>query len=227
MTSSRDDRQEGIGVPIKVSNVGVVVGVAALLGITAVVARSSTDATIQALKDDAKTARAEASFAVSKSKAAEAFATSQIEIVTTLQKQRDAAAARAAKSEKRSIALDAQFHTLAAAAPDTCGPVIAAADSALAVKDSIIAEKDTALAAADTIAARLRLSVDSLRQANANLIPATEFLASTQAALAAKLTHREPFYIRIVPHLGFGLAAGVDALGTPHLIAGITLGWSK
>lgn len=165
-----------------------------------------------------------ASAAVSGQKAAEAFAAANQLLVFGIQEELDSAKARAASAQRRLESSKVKFVVAAAAAPDTCGPVIAAADSALAAADTTIAADSAALRASERARGILQSSLDSVRSAARTLAPAT---INVSAALdnLERASH-QPFYLRLLPHPGFGASYGIDAGGIPHLVTGFTLGWT-
>lgn len=140
---------------------------------------------------------------------------------------RDSAVAVAKVLDFYGDVLEADYHTTAKAAPDTCHKVIAAADSALATRDSANAALTVALAASDSAAQHALAATDSLRAALGTVRASTVNLSERTAVLIK--VSKPSLLTRIAnlsPKPGVGVAFGVDPTGVPRLITGITLGWS-
>lgn len=169
-------------------------------------ARLARQATAQALKDATH--------------AASVAATAQ-HLADVSRIERDSALAKANILAARSARLRASYKTVAAIAPDTCRPIVISADSALAAADSAQAALRVALAASQRSEQLLQIAVDTL-------VPALQTLRSTATTLVKADTKlaRRTLLSRLVPHVGGGIAFGIDATGAPRLITGVTLGWS-
>lgn len=164
---------------------------------------------------DVRDARHEAAAARAIAQAAETQAASLSDVASER-------AARAALAEHRADSLAhlparVRYLTASATAPDTCAALVALADFALAQADGVTVALRQANGelhvALDSTSAALQLVRGSQRQlgvATANL---------ERAAKPSLLS-------RVLPRPTVGLSAGVDALGRPHVIAGIGLGWS-
>jgi len=141
---------------------------------------------------------------------------------------RDAALALATKQEARGAALADNFHTAAKASADTCAGLVEVAEHIFAVKDSTIASLHVALDSATSAAQGFKRSSDSLRVALTDLrastvkldASATRLEHAAKPSLLSRLGH-------LLPRPGVGVAAGIDQLGQPHFVTGITLGWSR
>ncbi len=183
---------------------GIAAGTAAShAGVEAKLARQATS---QALKDAARAATA-------------AAAAQHLADVSRI--ERDSALAKANILAARSARLRASYKAAVVVAPDTCKPVIITADSALAAADSVQRQLSLALVASQRSEQALQVAVDTLTKANMAMITTTATLIKADT----KLAHRT-LLSRLVPHVGGGIAFGVDAVGAPHLITGVTLGWS-
>jgi hypothetical protein len=109
-------------------------------------------------------------------------------------------------------------------APADCAPLVAAADTALA--HASVAQASRTAEASDLRGALLSQQNrgDSLSVALSGLTTAagradtalTNVVSATRPSLAS----------RLIPHIGAGVAVGVDATGAPHTIIGVTLGWA-
>jgi hypothetical protein len=112
----------------------------------------------------------------------------------------------------------------AAVVPDTCRQLVALADSVIASQDSAIRNLHVALQHAEDGEHRLSAALDTATAALTQLRAASTTLVHADANLAK--ASKRSFFARLLPHPGLGIAAGPDALGHPHIITGITLGWS-
>lgn len=122
---------------------------------------------------------------------------------------------RAAHFAAEASRLETRLHLVAV--PDTCKPIVILADSALAAKDS-------ALAASSARGDSLSKGLDSTQAALRSVLASQRQLGASASIVAHAA--KPSLLSRIVPHPGIGLAAGVDANGQPHLITGITFGWT-
>lgn len=135
-----------------------------------------------------------------------------------------AAELRADSAERRADSLArvrrvavARYDTARATAPDTCGPVIAAADSAIGAAQAEAEMARTGLRIAQEATKEYRAALDTL-------VPAYERLRA--AAVAVDRSARPGFLERITPRFGVGAAAGFDPLSRrPAIVVGVTLGW--
>jgi hypothetical protein len=169
-------------------------------------ARLARQTTAQALKDATL--------------AASAAASAQHE-ASTARIERDSAIARAALQTAHSARLRTSYHVAVVSAPDTCRSVVVLADSALAAADGVTVQLRAALSASQNGERALQTAVDTL-------LPALQHLRSASSTLVRTVNtqaHRS-LMSKLLPHLGAGIAVGVDGVGAPHLITGITLGWS-
>lgn len=117
----------------------------------------------------------------------------------------------------------AQLDTAVAVAPDTCSEV---AERALAALQTASDEADGWQAAHEAERAAnglLEASRDSLATALARANAALDQLDRSAARYVE--TTRPSLLSQLAPKAGFGVALGVDAMGRPHVIAGLTLGW--
>lgn len=144
-----------------------------------------------------------------------------------LKDSRDSALAEAAKYEHSAVdakhdLADAkrELFKAALAAPDTCGPVVLAAQAALHDADNVINSREHELAAA--LAAD---SVDSRRAASAEAAlrglkePAKALVAATDNS---GFLHR---LARLRPELQAGIVGGIDVTGKPNAVIGVGFGW--
>jgi hypothetical protein len=109
---------------------------------------------------------------------------------------------------------------LAKAAPDTCRPIVAAADSTVDILNEVIAQKNNVIADDFEIQVKLQVSNDSLRAALTGLSQA----AHTEVKAVAKQEHRS-LLARLLPTPGIGVAAGFTPTGAPTVLTGVTLSW--
>lgn len=99
--------------------------------------------------------------------------------------------------------------SIVVAAPDTCGPAIAALQADVADADSIAAGYKAAFEEEKIAAARLRASGENVVEAAGDLVNETG-----------------GFWRSITPKVGFGAAAGVDPTEQDFdTVIGITLSW--
>ena len=125
--------------------------------------------------------------------------------------------ARADEAERKLAASKTRFVTVAATAPDTCAPVIAAATQALADADSTIGalkgsndSLSVAYEAEKRAAAALRAGLD-------RVIPAAEKLVDKS---------KRGFFESLIPKVSFSVTAGVDAVDKDFAVtAGPSLSW--
>lgn len=126
--------------------------------------------------------------------------------------------ARADSTDRLARGLRSRLADAKAVAPAPCAPVVALADSALA--------------SADSVSRDLRRANVSLQTGLDSAVAASSRLRDAQVNLSAKAAvlsdAAKPLFIsKLIPKPGFGLAAGVNSLGQPQLIVGVTLGWSR
>lgn len=127
-----------------------------------------------------------------------------------LQARAQAAEARAQAAEARRKAAAPARQAVVAAAPDTCGPAIAALEG----------ERDDAL---DQVT-HLKEALDAQKQATGVLTPAVETVAEAAEDLVD--ASGGSFWRDIIPDVGFGVAAGVSPLTRrADVIIGPTLHW--
>ena len=141
---------------------------------------------------------------------------------------RAAAAIEAARrAENRANATRARFETLSQLSPAVCDSVVTAGKRALASADFVADSLRTANSQLVQGAAGLQSALDSTKTASAAVRVAAVDLSGKAAVLVA--ASRPSFRDRlraVLPHPGFGVAAGVNALGQPQVIVGASLGWS-
>jgi hypothetical protein len=135
------------------------------------------------------------------------------------------AAARATMAEQRLQRERAAFEAARRAAPDTCAGVIAAADSALAAADSTIGHWQDAAALERRSRLTLQFALDTTRIALDGAKTVITDLRTRALDMADVAT--VPWYKRLIPKPGIGLATGFDAELRPRTIVGVTLGWTR
>lgn len=207
-----------------------------LVGLAVAIVLSNVARIVSQHRDQSQLAGARAE--ATQARAAAAAAIAHGDSLSTRAAADRAAAARALASRDSAVlvakvldaqanSLEADYHTAAKAAPDTCKVVVARADSALAKRDSAYAAQSLAMAHADTAAQDALRAADSLRVAYSGVRASTVNLATKTAILVD--VSRPSLLSRIAnlsPKPGVGIAFGVDPTGVPRLITGITLGWS-
>lgn len=130
----------------------------------------------------------------------------------------DSAAARADSLGRAAGRAQVRYVTLHDAAPADCRPALDAADSVIAVL------------AQDTV--DLRKTAQEARSARADTKVALDSVRGSYGRLEAAATtlsraSRPSWVARLTPHLGLGIAAGIDPVTRrPSTAAGITFGWS-
>lgn len=141
----------------------------------------------------------------------------------SLQLQAEQARAQAAQHEKAAVVAESKLadaksalFKAALAAPDTCAPVVLAAQDALNKADSVIDIRTHELA--DMTLADLK-DKDRADKAESALIdlkrPAQALVVASKPSLLRRLR----------PELQAGVIAGVDVTGKPNAVIGIGLGW--
>jgi hypothetical protein len=144
-----------------------------------------------------------------------------------LKSRADSALAVAASAEKSAVVAKAEYASAkqalfkaALATPDTCGPVVLAAQKALSEADSVISVREHELAGAIVADSADRKRAEKAEKSLADFIPpATHLVAATDdQSFRARLA-------KLRPHLFVGVVAGVDAQQKPNAVAGIGLGW--
>ena len=150
--------------------------------------------------------------------AAEQYADSPSGIIASESVRADNEQARADSLAGSALARDTVFvreravaRDIAASAPDTCVPVVAAYERVLETSDGV---KNDALAAFEAE----RKAAASLRRALAGAIASRDTLRTT-------LNSRPGPHLPFIPRLGAGLFAGVCADGRACVGAGVTLSW--
>lgn len=136
----------------------------------------------------------------------------------------DSAEAHAAAIEQRAAVRTGSYEQAARQAPDTCRVVIAAADSALATKDSTVTALHSALDLSHKAEADLTAALDTTALALKRVQDAAVPL--TKAVTVLEKASHPSFFTRLVPRVGPGAAAGIDAYGKPNITYGIALSWS-
>ena len=150
--------------------------------------------------------------------AAEQFTDSLSAVIAFESVRADSAEARATALANRVLARDtvyvrerAEARDIAAAAPDTCAPFVAAYERVLAIADSSKNDAMDAYAAEREAAASLRIALGDARAA--------------VDTLRVTLDSRPGPHLSFIPRLGAGLFAGVCADGSACVGAGVTLSW--
>ena len=150
--------------------------------------------------------------------AAEQFTDSLAAVIVSESERADNEQARADSLAGRVLARDTVFvreraeaRDIAAAAPDTCAPVVAAYERVLATADS---SKKDALSA-----------FEAEREATAALRVARDAALASRDTLQTTLDSRPGPHLPFIPRLGAGLFAGVCADGRACVGAGVTLSW--
>lgn len=159
---------------------------------------------------ETQTARAETAVAIRASQAAQARA-------AVYDSASKAAEARAAGATRRADEAVTRYKIARATSPDTCSLLAVAADTAIAAEAAIAPNLQNALQ-------NEQKRGDILSGA---LGPVTAAAGHLRAASGTLVTASKPSILsRLTPRLGFGAAAGIDVLGRPDALIGITLGWS-
>ena len=150
--------------------------------------------------------------------AAEQFTDSLSAVIAVESVRADSAEARATALANRVLARDTVFvreraeaRDIAAAAPDTCAPVVAAYERVLATSDSAKTDAMAAYAAEREATARLRSALGGA-------------MASIDT-LRVTLDSRPGPHLPFIPRLGVGVFAGICADGRACVGAGVTLSW--
>lgn len=198
------------------------------LSLAGVALRAHDNTALSTARDAAHTARvaleqANVRAAYAESVAANADARAQQAAVLELRAKRHADSVNTNLSVLRE-----RYRVASAVVPDTCRPIKAAADSALAASDSLSASLRAALTAADDRASHLQVGLDTTRDALAKLRSASvaAVIATARFEDAAKPNVLSRILKFAAPRVGFGVGAGLDTHGRPNLITGITVGWS-
>jgi len=140
-----------------------------------------------------------------------------------LKARADSALIAASKAERVAVAAKADLREskqalfkAALAAPDTCGPIVLAAQQALNDADSVIAAREHELAAS--------LAADSADRKRAD--DAEAALSELRKPAMALVTATKPsFWRKLRPELHAGVTGGIDAHGKPNVVVGIGAGW--
>jgi len=140
-----------------------------------------------------------------------------------LKARADSALATAAKMERVAVAAKQDYAAAkqalfkaALAAPDTCGPVVLAAQQALTEADSVIAARDYELAAS--------LAADSADRKRADDAEAA-LVDLRKPATALVVAMKPSIWRRLRPELQAGIVGGVDVTGKPNAVVGVGFGW--
>lgn len=147
---------------------------------------------------------------------------SQVDFLTTragqIEARADSEAHRADSLAQLSRKAEIRYVVARSAAPDTCKPVLVLADSAIGAAQAETESARTALRLTQEAANGYRTALDTIRPAYDRLrVAAVSVDRATRPGLVARLT----------PHLGLGVAGGVDVLTRrPAIVTGLTLGWS-
>lgn len=176
-------------------------------------------------------ARADAAHARAATVAAERSADSALRLVATTNAAlhttdsiRAVAVQRANSAALEVSRLRGALAVAAQAAPVSCAPVVALADSALAAQDTEIASLHVALHTDSATIRRLTAALDTTAAALGGLRGASANLVSADQTLAKRA--RPSLLARLLPHPGIGIAAGFTPAGTPAVLTGLTLSWS-
>lgn len=140
-----------------------------------------------------------------------------------LKARADSALASAADYERKSVVATANLNVAkkalfkaALAAPDTCAPVVLAAQDALNQADSLIDVRTHELAAS--------LAADSADRKRADDAEAALIALRKPAAVLVSAT-KPNIWRRLRPEIQAGVLAGADISGKPNAVIGIGLGW--
>ena len=144
----------------------------------------------------------------------------------SLKQRADSALAVAAVAEKKAVVAQSQLadakrslFKAALAAPDTCAPVVLAAQEALNRADDVIHQRTDELAGALAADSADRKRADDAEAALADLKkPAQTLVAETNEGLLTRLKH-------LRPELQVGVMGGVDVQGKPNAVVGVGFGW--
>lgn len=135
----------------------------------------------------------------------------------------DSATAAAQVAQGRADAARSRFETASRVAPAVCDSLSAAARDALVAKDSL--ERELKLATSQTRqgATELQSALDSTRSAANDTRAAAGDLDRKAANL---VTASKPSLLdRLTPHVGVGLAMGLNAQMQPQTVVGVTVSW--
>lgn len=140
----------------------------------------------------------------------------------TLQQQADSARRVAAEYEQKAAQSQTRLadskrvlFKAALAAPDTCGPVVLAAQNALTQADSVIDARTFALASMTLADLKDKSRADKAEASLAELrAPAQALVAVTNEGFLARLK-------RLRPELSAGFLGGVDITGKPNAVVGV------
>ncbi len=141
----------------------------------------------------------------------------------SLQASAESANRRADSAVRVATAARAQFATAVKAAADTCAGVVKTASQGFAADDGVAAALRQSRDSASAAAQEYRTALDSTAGALTLLRKAATHLDT--AASRAVSTVRPSFLARLAPHRSVGLTAGIDRLGHPALVLGISYGW--
>lgn len=152
-----------------------------------------------------------------------AHATDVLAVNKSLKVEADSARAEAARHEQKAVQAQSQLAVAkrdlfkaALAAPDTCGPVVLAAQNALAEADKTIAEKNDALISMTVADLKDRDRADKAEEALVGLVKPAKALVSAS---------HESVWHKLRPELQVGVHAGMDIQGKPNAVVGIGFGW--
>jgi hypothetical protein len=197
--------------------------VSVVTGVFAVRAAGRADSEREAALTALEASRDSAALVVAENEALLSTLRGQDVVIDSLTRLAGKHAAQARSRRAASVQTRAQLDTAVAAAPDTCSEV---AERALAALQTASDEAEGWQAAHEAERAAnglLEASRDSLATALARANAALDQLDRSAARYVE--TTRPSLLSQLAPKAGFGVAVGVDAIGRPHVIAGLTLGW--
>ncbi len=163
---------------------------------------------IRALRAQAKVALETASVAKATARASAVRGDSLLAAARKSQRVADSALANARNAKER-------YNVALTVAPPECDSVVAAAAAVIAVQDTVIQVLGEGINSALASALSYRMAYDTL-------LVSHEKLASTVKAVNLP---KRSLKDRLSPHLGIGLAAGLDKHGHSRVVAGVTFGW--
>jgi hypothetical protein len=175
--------------------------------------------------EDVNEARLAANEAIGMAGSALMVVREQAATIDSLEAAGAAHAAQAKVAVKRETELRQVYDSVSAMAPDTCAPVIAAADSALAVAGSAVEALTAAYVDASAANDSLHVANDELRGA---LIETQHSLSVLNEASGKLVRAAHPsLFSHILPRAGLGVAVGLSPAGVPGIVFGVTLGWHR
>lgn len=151
-------------------------------------------------------------------------ARSAIALADAYKNRGDSLKARGDSLELRIAALRGRFTQVAKTAPDTCAQVVEVASYLI---DSLDVEVTTQRARAESASSAVQSYRFALDTTQAALTQSRAALSALGiAATNVEKASRPSLLSRLLPHAGFGGAAGIDPLGRPNAVVGVTFGWA-